>query len=160
MNKIIILLISLSAINAYSLSIFGITIGDTTTRNIDTLLYIEPLKTKVNARMYYESGTIQVVECFVKNDTTSDAFVHLKKYFTAVFGEPRAITDVPTDEYCIWKAENCCIELAWQKTDSVVTIRIDAAGRVRFQMLHQMEHLYDSITVIRSKKDLRTDFNK
>lgn len=160
MNKIIILLISLFAINAYSLSIFGITIGDTTIRNIDTLIYIEPLESKVNAKLYCESGTVQVVECFIKKDTASGAFAHLKKYFTAVFGEPRAITDVLADEYCIWKAENCCIELSGQKTDSVVTIRIDAAGKVRFQMLQQMESLYDSIAVIRSKKDKQTDFKK
>jgi hypothetical protein len=159
MNKIILILI-LFVINANSLSIFGITIGDTTTRNIDTLIYIEPLKNKVNARLFYESGTIQIVECFVKNDTTSGAFAHLTKYFTALFGEPQAIPDVSADEYCIWKAENCCIELTGQKTDSVVTVRIDAAGRVRFQMLQQMEHLYDSITVIRSKKNKQTKLKK
>lgn len=160
MNKIIPLIITLWAIKAYSLSIFGVTIGDSTTRNVDTLLYIELLKKNVDARFYYELGNLQVVECFVINDSTSAAFARLKKYFTAVFGEPRAITDVPFDEYCIWKAENCCIELSGQKSDSVVTIRIDAAGMVRFQMLQQMENLYDSIAVIRSKKDKRTDLKK
>jgi hypothetical protein len=152
MNKVILLIIILCAVNACSLSIFGITIGDTATRNVDTLLYIETLKNKVNARFYYESGSIQVIECFVKNDTTSGVFGRLKKYFISTFGAPCTITDVSVDQYCIWKAENCCIELSGQKTDSVVTIRIDAAGMVRFQMLQQMEHLYDSIAVIRNKK--------
>jgi hypothetical protein len=160
MNKIFLHIIILSAIKAYSISVFGVTIGDTTARNVDTLLYIEPLKKKVNARFYYEYGTIQVIECFIKNDSSSGAFGLLKKYFTAVFGDPLSITDVPVKEYCIWKAENCCIELSSQKSDSIVTIRIDAAGMVRFRMLQQMEQLYDSIAVIRSKKDKQTDYKK
>lgn len=152
MNKVIVLIIALCAINTHSISLFGITIGDTTTGTKDTLLYIEPLKKKVNARFYYESGSIQVVECFIKNDSTTTPFARLKKYFTVVFGAPRVITDIPTDEYCIWKAENCCIELTGQKTDSIITIRIDASGVVRLEMLQQMNNLYDSIAIIRSKK--------
>ncbi|HEX2958932.1 MAG TPA: hypothetical protein VHO70_19010 [Chitinispirillaceae bacterium] len=152
MNKVALSIV-FCVINVFSLSIFGVTIGDTTTRNVDTFLYIEPLKKTVDARLYYESGTIQTIECFVKNDTGSVTFVRLKMYFTTKFGISSTIKDIPGDEYCIWKAENCCIELSGQKTDSVVTIRIDASGVVRFEMLQQMEHLYDSISVIRNKKN-------
>lgn len=156
MNKIVILLISICVIKAYAISLFGITIGDTTTRTIDTLLNIEPLKERVKARFDYESGNLQVVECFIKNDTAG-IFVCLKKYFTAMYGVPYTITDIPSDEYCIWKAENCCIELTGQKTDSIITVRIDASGMARFEMLQQMENLYDSIATVRSKKVKRTD---
>jgi hypothetical protein len=150
--KLTTLFIVLLASNAFTLSIFGLNMGDTTIREVDTSVYIAPLKKSVKAKLHYEYGRLQIVESILTKNGKGSAFSIMKNYFCHNFGNPiRAISD-SSENYFFWIAENCCFELIESKKDSTCSLRIDSDGKIRLQMIQQMEQLYDSITVYRKKK--------
>ncbi|MBN1601637.1 MAG: hypothetical protein JW915_08515 [Chitinispirillaceae bacterium] len=136
----------------YSLSIFGLNFGDTTTRDIDTLIYIEPLKCDVTAKIHYEYGKLRSVECLLSKTGIDSTFQVLVRYLCRTIGKPFKTEGDSSEKYYIWVAGNCCVDLIESKKDSSTIIRIDDDGKTRLQMLQQMESLYDSISAYRKRK--------
>ena len=146
------ILLTILAIQIYPLSLFGLNIGDTTTRDVDTLIYVDPLKGKVAAKLHYEYGKLQNVECQLSGTGKSSIFREMEQYFRSVLGKPVKIAGDSLERYYIWVAENCCVELIGSEKDSSSTIRIDGDAGVRMQMIQQMESLYDSVAAYRKRK--------
>jgi hypothetical protein len=152
MMKMLFILLTILMAHAYSLSIFGLNIGDTATRDVDTLIYIDPINCEVTTKIHYEYGKLQVAELFLSKNRIDSTFRVMERYLHHVIGKPfKAMTD--SSEKCfIWVAGNCCVELIGSKNDSSTVIRIDGDGKMRIQMIQQMEFLYDSINAYRKKR--------
>jgi hypothetical protein len=152
MMKILFLLLTILAVRSYSLSIFGLNIGDTATRDIDTLIYVDPLKRKVNSRIHYEYGKLENVECRLSVTGKDSVFRVMERYFSSILGKPVKIVQDSSVKYYIWAAQNCSVELIGSEKDSSALIRIDGDAGVRMQMIQQMESLYDSVAAYRKRK--------